>query len=199
MNYKIYGLKVIYSDEIRYVGYTKRTLEQRLYHHFFDAKSGLTYRKCNWIRFNNYNIEITLIEDGLTYEQALEREVYWVKQYKNLVNMTEGGDKNPMESLEVKKKHAEIMKSIKNPHFGKDNWMTTEDGRKLMSERSKKMWSEGKFKAPPNKNIEYDILHDLYIVQNKKAIECAQILNTTYRSITRNLGRLKIKKYKKNG
>ena len=199
--YKIYGLKVIGSDDIRYIGYTKRELKARFKSHLNDAKANLTYKKCYWIRKHNYNIEIILIEDNLNYKQALEREIYWIKQYPNLLNMTEGGDKNPMENLEVRLKHKNIMKSIpkeKTIHIGSDNWMTTKEGKEWLSKESKKRWKAGIYKPQPNKNIEYDILYKLYIIEEKTLKECAIELNTTYRSIVRNLGRLDIKKYKKN-
>jgi len=189
--YKIYGLKVIGTDEIRYIGYTKRTLERRLYFHFYDVKQGFTYKKCNWIRKHNFNIEIVLIEGDLDYEQALQRETYHISNYKNLLNMSRGGEHNPMENEVVRAKHKAKMKS---------NWMKTKDGRELMSKRNREMWSSGVFKNSHDKFkkfISYDVLYDLYITQNKSIQECADKLNRTYSAIVHNLTRNKIRKYKK--
>jgi hypothetical protein len=196
-NYKIYGLRVNGDSEVRYIGYTKRTLEQRLYHHFYDTKKGLTYKKCNWIRKHNYNIEIFLIEDNLTYEKALERESFWITQFDNLLNMSGGGEQNPMNNPEVRAKHALKMKTVDSRVPREKNWMITERGKEWMSQEMKKRWKEGTYKPQPNKNIEYDILFEIYITQNKSLKETSEILNTTYRNITRNLGRLGIRKYKK--
>jgi hypothetical protein len=201
MEYKIYGLKVKDTEEVRYIGYTKRTLDKRLYYHFYDCKQGLTYKKCNWIRKHNYDIDIILVEENLTYEQALIREKYWITQYNNLLNMTEGGESNPMNNPDVKKKHSDKMKTIpkeKMFHKGTDNWMTSEEGKAWLSKESKRRWEEGCFKPQQNKYIEYDILYGLYITENKTLKECSIILNTTYRNVVRNLSRLKIKKRKTN-
>ena len=198
--YKIYGLKVIGSDEIRYIGYTKRELSKRLYYHLFDAKSGLKYRKCNWIRKNNYNIEIILIEDNLSYKEALDREVYWISQYTNLTNMTKGGDRNPMENDEVRKIHRNVMKTMaqKTSRYGDDNWMTSKIGKEWISIENKKRWEMGVYKTSHDKfkkNIDKEILYDLYIIKGKTIKECSLILNTTYTSIVKNLKRNKIRKY----
>lgn len=199
MEHKIYGLKVIGTDDIRYIGLTKRTLYRRLYHHLYEAKKGLTYHKCNWIRKHDYNIEIVLIEDNLTYEQALQREKYWIKEYDNLVNMTEGGDINPMYDPVVKAKHKKIMGELDKElmlHRGTDNWMTSDEGKEWISSESKLRWSKGVYKPQPNKNIDYSLLHNLYIIEGKTLKELMVILDTTLRNITRNLSRLNIKKYK---
>jgi len=112
-NYKIYGLRVIGTNEIRYVGYTKRSLKVRLSRHFYEVKCGRTYKKCNWIRKNNYQIEIVLLEENLSYEQALERECFHIGLHKNLVNSTTGGKSNPMQNPEVRLRHTEAMKKYK--------------------------------------------------------------------------------------
>lgn|SRR5574343_20416 len=203
--YKIYGLKVIGDTEIRYIGYTKRTLQKRLYHHMYDAKRGLTYRKCNWIRKNNFNIEIVLFENNLTYEEALEREIIWISRYDNLTNMTDGGDINPMNNPDTIKKHKEVMSKKENHKpfpKGKDNWMNSEEGKAWIKLENKRRWESGVYgnsKDHIKKYIEYDILYKVYIDENNSLAQTADILNTTYRNITRNLGRLGIKKYKKNG
>lgn len=203
INYKIYGLRVIGTDEIRYVGYTKRTLKLRLYNHFYDCKRGLKYKKCYWIRKHNYNIEIILLEENLTYEEALKKEMFWITQYNNLLNMTAGGESNPMHNPETKAKHAEIMKHIDCSVSREKNWMCTEEGKKWFVEENKRRWSSGVYKNNKlnlKKELKYDELYNLYITEKKTLKECAEILNTTYRSVVRNLGRLKIKKYngKKN-
>lgn len=60
-NYIIYALKVIGEENIRYIGYTKRGLNKRLIAHLSQAKVRDTH-KDRWIKKNDFNIEITLIE-----------------------------------------------------------------------------------------------------------------------------------------
>lgn len=104
LEYKIYGLYIL-GEPIRYIGYTKHTLKRRLNGHKQKAKElnkitndfARKNHKDNWIRKNNYNIEICLIEGNIeTYEQVLEREIYWIKNYRNngfnLLNSTDGGE-----------------------------------------------------------------------------------------------------------
>ena len=207
MNYKIYGLHVVGSDVIRYVGYTKRTLEQRLKSHFFDVTQGNTYKKCEWIKKHTFNIDIILIEDGLTYEQALDREVYWISKYdtfNNGMNMSKGGDINPMENPEVKAKHSEKMKSIahKLGRTGDDNWMTSDEGKEWFSNNNpmhNKKYRESHRIASENRRVVVDQieLEKLYIEQDKTLNECADHFNVSYYSIVRNLKRNGIRKYKK--
>jgi hypothetical protein len=96
--YKIYGLYALDDESkiIRYVGYTKRTIKKRLSSHIHQSKERDTH-KDRWIRKNNRNIDVILIEDNInTYELVLEREIYWIDYYKkignDLVNSTAGGD-----------------------------------------------------------------------------------------------------------
>jgi hypothetical protein len=95
--YKIYGLKSKNENFIRYVGYTKLKLTKRLTNHLTEARNRDTH-KDRWIRSNNLNIDIVLIEENInSFELVLEREIYWIKKYKeefniDLVNSTNGGN-----------------------------------------------------------------------------------------------------------
>ena len=91
----IYGLYSTEDDIIRYVGKTKYMLHKRLMEHINGAliRNCKTY-KDNWIRsvYNKgYVVDIKLIEecDDSIWE---EREKYWIKEYANLTNLTEGGE-----------------------------------------------------------------------------------------------------------
>lgn len=93
--YKIYGLRVIGEDEIRYVGLTKNTLSSRLAQHIREKRHN-PY-KINWILKNKHNIEIILIEDNIKgLYNANEKEKYYIDLYKSignrLTNLTDGGD-----------------------------------------------------------------------------------------------------------
>lgn len=92
---KIYTLSHPITNEIRYIGKTKYTLEERL------AKHLITYERnhrANWIR--------SLIKEGLKpvielleeveESQWINCEKYWISQFKvwgfRLLNLTEGGE-----------------------------------------------------------------------------------------------------------
>lgn len=94
-NVKIYVLKHPDTLEIRYVGKTIRSLSRRLGNHIANAK-GNKHNKhlSNWIlkilELNRKPI-IELIEE-CDYLVWGDREKYWISQYTNLINLTEGGD-----------------------------------------------------------------------------------------------------------
>jgi hypothetical protein len=59
---------------------------------------------------NKCDYEVEIIEDNLTWEQACEKEKYWIKFYGrkdlnegNLVNMTDGGEGSINPSVELRK------------------------------------------------------------------------------------------------
>lgn len=102
------------------------------------------------------NIEIKIIENNLTEDEAFEKEKYYIQYYKEqgnkLTNMTSGGEGSSdwFEHLteEEKERHRQISKSfegkkhteetkqkIREAHIGMFN--ITEDGRKRISESAK--------------------------------------------------------------
>jgi hypothetical protein len=95
MVFKIYGLYDI-EDNLRYVGYTSKSLEERLKTHLVTktAKGKQCYRIC-WLKSLDYIPVIKLIDEADTLEEILNKEIYWIKYYKNLncnlVNTCEGG------------------------------------------------------------------------------------------------------------
>lgn len=117
---KIYALINPETEEIKYIGKTIRTLEQRLTNHICDAKSK-RYKNytINWINSllkKNITPEIILIEE-INYEDNWEwLEQYWISQFKswnfNLTNLTIGGDgnKNQKFSKESQIKKSETIK-----------------------------------------------------------------------------------------
>lgn len=92
---KIYTLKHPDTLEVRYVGKTVRSLSRRLGNHIDNAKrSKHNKHLSNWILnilSNGKRPIIELIEevDNSVWQ---EREKYWITQYPNLINLTEGGD-----------------------------------------------------------------------------------------------------------
>lgn len=91
--YKIYSLSDPITNEVRYIGVTQRTLEQRLYQHVWESKTNRGTHKIHWIRtLTNQNLKpiIKLIE-VCTDNNWEEREKYWISFYKNLTNTHQGG------------------------------------------------------------------------------------------------------------
>jgi hypothetical protein len=146
--FKIYALKLTYSDEYRYIGRTKEKLNIRLTKHKINARlSKNKTHRCNWILKNIDNIEIFLIEDNIKdYEESCEREIYYISLYRdifNLTNSTNGGDggcpgyKHTKEALEkISKTHKgkKISEETKQKMKGR---LVSDETRKILSEKSK--------------------------------------------------------------
>lgn len=90
----IYGLYSTINNIIRYVGKTI-DLEKRLNEHIHYANNNRynNYHKNNWILKqikNGHHIQYKILEtinDG----NWVEKEIFWINQFKNLVNKHEGG------------------------------------------------------------------------------------------------------------
>lgn len=97
------------SDIPRYIGKTsKRNLPNRFTSHIGHAKNlekclktGEKFKEGNlhksrWILKNNYNVQIKPLLEGLTEDEALEKEIYFIEYYNslghNLTNFTNGGE-----------------------------------------------------------------------------------------------------------
>lgn len=102
-NYKIpklYVLKDPTTEEIRYVGITIRSLQERLSGHMSDIKSRpeLNPHKTNWINkllSEGKLPEISLVAEYDTIEEAKSAEIEYISKYKEeykLINYTIGGD-----------------------------------------------------------------------------------------------------------
>lgn len=116
--YKVYGLSTKDNpDLIRYIGITKFNLEKRLKEHLNYSKSNHN-KRANWIK-KHKDIVITEIESELTREEAIVKEIEYIKTFKslgaNLVNSTSGGDgvRGFEPSLETRLKQSQA--KINNP------------------------------------------------------------------------------------
>ena len=63
-NYKIYALKLKDNDNIKYIGFTSRNLEDRFKEHLY-ITINRKYKNGYWIKKHKDNIEIILIEDNI--------------------------------------------------------------------------------------------------------------------------------------
>lgn len=94
--YKIYTLNDPITNEIRYVGQTCQTLNNRFKKHL--RCKDKSYRT-NWIKSlitKGLEPKIILIKEDLTKDECNALEKYYIKFFKdsglNLVNMTDGGE-----------------------------------------------------------------------------------------------------------
>ena len=130
--YFLYKLVDPITEEIKYIGYTKRP-KVRLWEHIRDAKRGLKTYKCDWIRsliIKNQKPIIEIISSFEYQDEVTKEEIRLIKELKEsgykLTNLTEGGD--GQRGIKLKKNHTLI------------NW---NKGRK-MSDCSKKKLSDSK-------------------------------------------------------
>jgi hypothetical protein len=120
-DYKIYGLKLKDSDEIKYIGMTKQSLENRLMGHISSSKR-YNHKNACWLKGHKDEVEIVLIEDGiLTNKDCCQKEIHYIKLFKsfgaNLNNYTIGGDSGG--GMSGKKQSEETRKKISESHTGK--------------------------------------------------------------------------------
>ena len=94
-NVHIYVLKHPETLEVRYVGKTVRSLSRRLGNHIANAK-GNKHNKhlSNWIIsiLNLGKRPIIELVETCPYNIWQQREQFWISQFPNLINLTEGGD-----------------------------------------------------------------------------------------------------------
>jgi hypothetical protein len=95
-NGKIYCLINKKTNEVRYVGFTRSSLNTRFSQHKHEAlKRNTLSHVYNWFREivkdNNTPI-IKLLEDRIPIHLWEERENYWINKFKNLTNQKAGGN-----------------------------------------------------------------------------------------------------------
>jgi group I intron endonuclease len=129
---KIYTLTDPLTNQVRYVGKTSKSLDERLAYHFYDLKRGKNKHKINWF---NKLIDLGLkpiieIVDEVDDDDWQFWERYWISQFKtwgfNLINYLEGGEGYTSEDVkklwlkpEYRLAQTERMIGDKNPFFGK--------------------------------------------------------------------------------
>lgn len=116
MNYKVYTLEDPITSEIRYIGITKQTLNQRFTKHLNDAKLNKHNHKVHWLKKllkNNNKPLIKELDTATSFNELMDLEIYWISQFKtwgySLVNSTNGGEgsigyKHSFKTLEKMKK-----------------------------------------------------------------------------------------------
>lgn len=138
-NIHIYVLKDPETGEVRYVGKTKLTLEQRLKGHINEKNKNY---KCNWIKSLKAKDLVPIIEsiERVSDETWAEREVYWIQYYKELdaklVNSDDGGlgGHNPTVEVRAKMSSAQKGKKFSAEHRAK---IASATKNRLMSPESR--------------------------------------------------------------
>lgn len=117
--YSIYKITNTMNDKL-YIGQTAFGIEKRFKEHTNKAKSGNYNHRPLYSAMNKYGIEnfnIELIENGLSKEEANEREQYWISFYStyndNGYNATIGGDDGGTHSCTVYQIDMNTLKVIK--------------------------------------------------------------------------------------
>lgn len=154
--YKIYKLIDPITKDVRYVGQTKRSLEQRLNEHVKGYGQKTNTFKRNWINKllkQGLTPIIELQESGLTKSTVSEREIYWIKFYKEhdfkLTNATSGGE-GPLDYKHSEETRAKLKKSLtgrylseshrKNIGKASTGRLLSEDSRAKLADRVKQEW-----------------------------------------------------------
>jgi hypothetical protein len=92
----IYGLVDPRNNIVRYVGYTKHSIEKRYREHFFPSSLKADTYKNHWLKSllsERLKPNIIVLEE-IDHENRVEKEQFWIKFYKSkyLTNGTAGGD-----------------------------------------------------------------------------------------------------------
>lgn len=146
---------------IRYVGYTLRTIEQRLDAHMrWLRRTESTRHLAQWLRSLGHRPSIVLIEE-ITEDQVDERERYWIKYFRDngcdLVNGTAGGKgtlghKQSAEQIEKRRVKlrghacsAEARLAISKANYGRRR---SDTAKKIMSDlKLGKSWTQARREA----------------------------------------------------
>lgn len=156
--YSIYILIDPTTDEVRYVGITKRMPHQRYAGHIQDAKRGILRYVSRWV--------LSLLQHGNkpimeVIEQTVDknREKFWVKFYREsgsrLTNLTDGGDGTPghVVSSEVKDRiRAAAIKRWADPEF-KAARRAECKGHDVSAETRKKIGDANRGRKVPGKKM----------------------------------------------
>lgn len=152
LNYIIYGLYSLADSadyqNIRYVGQTTRTIEDRLADHKRHAKKDENRYVCRWIRTLDYNIGIIVLETStFVSDQHLdERETYHITEALTaglrLTNLTDGG--RGTRGYIWPEDLVERRSSEGNSFYGRTH---TDEVKASISEKAKTRWTDPEYFA----------------------------------------------------
>ena len=141
MNYKIYALIDNLTNEIRYIGYTSKSLDKRLKSHIYDCNRTKSH-KTNWINSllsKGFKPIIKQIDETDDINKCLEMEVYHISLYDNLTNSTSGGESSKTYRKDVLIKMSE---NRKGKYKGLDHWNYGNKNKELSERNKNYVWTE---------------------------------------------------------
>lgn len=112
---KVYGLRLVNTERIRYVGQTYATLPQRLAVHKRVARTGKKVPVLDWIRKHYDEVEVVLLQDEAIRDTD---EIRWIADFglDNLLNMTPGGGGGP--TMKGRKHRQESIDKLRSTKLG---------------------------------------------------------------------------------
>lgn len=131
----IYSLVDPNTNEVRYIGLSSHGLKRARAHFTNKREINKKTHKATWIRSLlalKLQPKIVILEEVLDSKALPEREVFWIKQYKNLTNHTEGGE-------------------------GTRGWKHSEETKIFITKLSKERRPTGSFKLSPEAKIKKSI------------------------------------------
>ena len=192
MKILIYKLIDPITKEIRYIGKTKNSLTKRLYEHCTLRNLKTNTYKNNWVKQIlklNLRPEIYMVEE-VNDDNWIEREIYWIKFYKEtgnkLTNTSDGGEgsfgyKMTKESIDKSLKTRKENGSLKRSEECKNLISLSKIGEKHSKEQTEKM-------AEKLRNIIYQYDLDNNLIKEWKGVrKCANTLSISHSSILRHL------------
>lgn len=161
--YKIYNITCLANGKV-YIGQTRKEIEERLQQHKNNAKYK-TFNTRFYNAINKYGEENFIVEqldEAETYEEVIEKEIYWINYYKSNhykyegygYNSTDGGEglrgfshsektKEKLKQINLGNKHTEeaktkVSKSLIGNKRGSGYRHTEEAKRKISIASSKR-------------------------------------------------------------
>lgn len=130
-----------------YIGKTCQSLKRRARPNGIGYTKGIfgdAIKEVGWLDENgNENFPAIILEEGLTKEQADEREKYYIKTrntiYPNGYNLQDGGDRYVVHEI-TRKKHSEDMKGNGNPKYWKGKHFSDEHKKKVAANIRGRHW-----------------------------------------------------------
>ena len=141
--YTVYKITNICNEKI-YIGVTSKTVEQRWKSHILSSRKNQLALGAAIRKYGEDNFKIEVLELCSSKHQALEQEIFWIKELKSYIssgrgyNMTLGGDGlfGYKHSEETKRAMSKKRKGSLNHNFGKQWGRTSHpaDFLEMMSE-----------------------------------------------------------------
>ncbi len=179
--YYVYAHINITTNEVFYIGKG-----------FGDRCNSLLGRSKYWHRIvNKYGYDVIIIQESLSNEEALEKEIYWIKRINrkinggSLINMTDGRDGG--DTISNHPKRNEIILKISKANSGINN---PNYGGKFISDSFNKKQSDSNSKVPLK--VTDTQTGEIFFFNNSK--NCAIALNAKPSNIRMCKNNYKLKK-----